>query len=185
MVYRVSSRTARATQRNPVSKKKKKKKSNPKTKVVGVRAWTPQLTRFIHSLILKRPTKQASVRVEKQNKTKQKSGLTLSGADAAEIDRITSSSVRCCTFPTKIPFPSAEAWGGERGQPCKGLKSDFLNYTKRHDSPSSFFSKHVLLNTLGSPTQHFWLHHPFFKAPPPCYVAACPAYVCPPASAVT
>jgi hypothetical protein len=28
LVYRVSSRTARATQRNPVSKKKKKKKKN-------------------------------------------------------------------------------------------------------------------------------------------------------------
>jgi hypothetical protein len=32
LVYRVSSRTARATQRNPVSKKKKKKKSKTKTK---------------------------------------------------------------------------------------------------------------------------------------------------------
>jgi hypothetical protein len=32
LVYRVSSRTARATQRNPVSKKKKKKKERKKEK---------------------------------------------------------------------------------------------------------------------------------------------------------
>jgi hypothetical protein len=32
LVYRVSSRTARATQRNPVSKKKKKKKNKNKKK---------------------------------------------------------------------------------------------------------------------------------------------------------
>jgi hypothetical protein len=32
LVYRVSSRTARATQRNPVSKKKKKKKKKKKPK---------------------------------------------------------------------------------------------------------------------------------------------------------
>jgi hypothetical protein len=32
LVYRVSSRTARATQRNPVSKKKKKKKKKNQTK---------------------------------------------------------------------------------------------------------------------------------------------------------
>jgi hypothetical protein len=32
LVYRVSSRTARTTQRNPVSKNKKQKKKNQKTK---------------------------------------------------------------------------------------------------------------------------------------------------------
>jgi hypothetical protein len=35
LVYRVSSRTARATQRNPVSKKKKKKKERKKEKKRG------------------------------------------------------------------------------------------------------------------------------------------------------
>ena len=34
MIYRVSSRTARATQRNPVSKNQKKKKKKRKKKVV-------------------------------------------------------------------------------------------------------------------------------------------------------
>jgi hypothetical protein len=35
LVYRVSSRTARATQRNPVSKKKKKERKNKKKKKEG------------------------------------------------------------------------------------------------------------------------------------------------------
>jgi hypothetical protein len=44
LVYRVSSRTARATQRNPVSKnlKKKKRKTNKKKKPKKQTVWTPQ-----------------------------------------------------------------------------------------------------------------------------------------------
>jgi hypothetical protein len=41
LVYKVSSRTARATQRNPVSKKKKKKKEyTRKTEVLSLRVTT-------------------------------------------------------------------------------------------------------------------------------------------------
>jgi hypothetical protein len=46
LVYRVSSRTARATQRNPVSKKPKQtnkqtKKTNNNKKPAGLEAWLP------------------------------------------------------------------------------------------------------------------------------------------------
>jgi hypothetical protein len=45
LVYRVSSRTARATQRNPVSKNRKKKKLNREGIGMG---YLPQMIKFEH-----------------------------------------------------------------------------------------------------------------------------------------
>jgi hypothetical protein len=44
LVYRVSSRTARATQRNPVSKKKKKKEKRKEKKT---RVYLPRMQRIV------------------------------------------------------------------------------------------------------------------------------------------
>jgi hypothetical protein len=50
LVYKVSSRTTKATQRNPVSKKQNKKKKTKKKKALNTKTYIPQRAKTRESL---------------------------------------------------------------------------------------------------------------------------------------